>query len=348
MTYAKRRWLALAVVWAMAGCRDGASDEDEDGASAPGGTEDEAGSEAWGNDRLADCGLDAQTQEEVESLYEACDSSVHELITCGGIQARLGRSLMVALVASNADIMTPEAEAQLATMVPTSTFRQDGTHEMMVGDDGRSIFSIRFYEPGDEEAIIRNVFDLESYLAGPEVDASMTFDEMWEDPDRPCRFAFRFAGPGPLAHLLNGGEPLRGPFVVDLSLSQIYELLSSDGSPSFDLGPFASLLGALEVQSDLVFVDDLGSASIEYSAQASRMALGELLEEGMLSFQIPAIEAWRGSITMEAASSEVQFLVVGRLAGVMEYQVDGVGMELAVQSDFGTGSGYPIDRWRCP
>jgi hypothetical protein len=320
-------------------------DDDVDyGGGGSGGEEDRPASGVPAS--LSACASDGAAFREALDLYEATDRSVHELVTCGQLQLALVRGFVVSLVVSNSDLLTPEARVGLGGA--SFTRAADGSYEMFVGGDPRSRFALRFFEAGRDETIAGDVFRLDSYLAGVRVDASMTFDEMQEDWDRPCRLSFSFEGPGPLAHLLNDGAPLRESFVVDLSLDDVLDLMAG-GPLEADLGPFDSLIRSLEIESELDFVDDRGGAVVEYSARGTRSSLRSTNDEGLLSFDVPDLRSTSESLSMRASASRIRYLSFGTLAGVMDFTVDGPdGMHLGVRSDFGDGMAYPDTLWYCP
>src|SRR5262245_57148868 len=100
------RTVALASLLAVTGCsgfgmRFGGS----------GGMSDDSDADGWGSEAddssyepPAECMPEAKVFAELKQLHADTEGSVHELIKCGGLQARISRTFLVVVVASNRDL----------------------------------------------------------------------------------------------------------------------------------------------------------------------------------------------------------------------------------------------------
>ena len=306
---------------------------------------------------LAECAPDGSTWDQVRRLYEDTEWSIHELITCGQVQVRLAKSLLAIVLASNEEIFRRDTFERVSEYA--DTFGLDLEAPFDRAEDGRwtmpipsaslgSRFWVRFFEPDSGEPILADPFDLDSYLTGVRVETTLTLDEMLDDLWARNAFFFFWETEGPLVELLNYGEPVTNPFVVNVSIvdiaSLVYPSLSDEEA---DFGPLASLVDA-EMISCVDLSDDRGGSHIEYRADGRRDTVGEIAGAGSVSFDIDRIIATDGTHDLVGDARNLRFLGVKNLAGEIRYDLSGPDVDLDVVSDFGDGNAWPITRWMCP
>ena len=291
-----------------------------------------------------------------QSLQAETESSVHELVTCGGMQTSLSRNMIAIIVASNRDLFDAAAYADLVQFAATYgvlienpfTREAEGVWSMPVGNMFGSAFKLTFTDPTTGERIEHDPFVMDTYLTGATATSSLTIDQMQADLFARTTITFQWEAEGPLSHLLNGGEPVPNPFTLSVSMADLGEYaLGFDlapGEPNF--GPLASALDTL-VSSEVTFVDDQRAARVEYEALGKTAPLKQVAASGV-GFDVKSIRATSSALVLSGAASSLNYLARGTLAGVIEYNVEGPGVHLVAESDFGSGSAYPTVRWRCP
>ncbi len=329
-------WLVL--VSAVSGCT-----------LSPGGSGGPTGSheESFSGSRPAlTCAPQEPAWSEVEVLYSDCEDSVHELITCGGLQVSIATNIVLMLIANNEDLFKQEERAYLDGLLENPfTHAPDGSWTMELSASAGSSFTLSFYDPDSGELVTDDVFDLDSFLSGVHIQTAVGFDEMLGAPTTKHDFDFTWEAEGPLAHLMNGGEPLPDGFTLQLSLT---DFLSA--SPS-DLGPFESVF-ALEVESFVHYFDERSGTTIEYEVAATRDALSSIARSQSLGFEVERIAASAGGLALEGDTQTLSFVRLGALAGQIDYSLSGrLGGEdvhILVESDFGLGAAYPETEWSCP
>ena len=305
---------------------------------------------------LAECAPDGATWDEVRNLYENTEWSIHELITCGRVQVRLTQSLLAIVLASNEEIFRGDTFERVSEYA--NTFGVDLEAPFDRDEDGRwsmpmpaaapgSVFWVQFFEPGKTDPILADPFDLDSYLTGVHVETTRTLDEMLSDLWERNVFSFYWETEGPLASLLNGGEPVSNPFEVEVSIADIASLVyPSLVDADADFGPLASLVDA-EMISCVELSDDRGGSHVEYRADGRRGSIGEIAGAGSVSFDIDEIRATDGAYELVGDAKDLRFLGVKNLAGEIFYRLRGPNLDLEVVSDFGDGNEWPVTTWIC-
>jgi hypothetical protein len=94
-------------------------------------------------------------------------------------------------------------------------------------------------------------------------------------------------------------------------------------------------------------VDDQRAARVEYDALGKTAPLKQVAASGV-GFNVESIRATSSALVLSGSASSLNYLARGTLAGKIEYSVEGPGVSLVAESDFGSGSAYPTVRWRCP
>jgi hypothetical protein len=282
---------------------------------------------------------------DVVALHASTDESVHELITCGGLQVRIAGDIVMMLIASNEDLFKKDERALLTDLM-LNPFSQtaDGHWTMELEDAPGSSFTLAFYDPDSGERIEDNVFDLDSYLSGVHIQSDVGFTEIVANPDKKHAFVFRWDSVGPLGHLLNDGEPLPDGFTLQLSLSDFFSRHASD------FGPFESVF-QVELDSVVDYVDQRSDADVEYLVSTRRDAMKRIATSESLAFVVDHLSSQSASLTLDGDTGDLTFVHLGELAGRIDYtfggKLAGKSVKLRVRSDFGEGAAYPESEWSC-
>jgi hypothetical protein len=282
-------------------------------------------------------------------LHGTTEDSVHELITCGGLQVRLAQQIMAMVVASNEELLRDEEQAFVAEYLENPfTQTEDGYWTMEIPDSPTSSFTLAFHEPGGGRLITEDVFDVESYLEGAHVQSTLSFEEMWQNPTKKNVFTYTWETEGPLAHLMNDGDPIPETFDLELSLIDLIQLGFSFGprEPA-DFGPFNSVLD-VELDSVVEYDDERSGTTVTYTVRTLRESMHEVASSAALAFEVETITATDGKLDLEGDAGNLRFVSTGTLAGSIEYSVTGSEVDLVVTSDFGEGASYPEIAWSCP
>jgi hypothetical protein len=288
---------------------------------------------------------------ELDDLYDLTEASVHELITCGGIQMQVAMSMKLMILTSNEELISASARADLRTMASAvgltvdNPFQQaeDGAWTMDTGRAG-STFSLAFTDPDSGARVFANPFALESYLLGVTATSSRTWSEMKADPTARTRFTYDWTETGPLAHLLADGGPIPNPIVLELSLVELGGGVL--GFSEVDYGPFASTQNLL-VESSIHMVDERGGASIAYDVRGRQSTVRQLVESRSLGFDIDSLVSTTGKLALHGDTHGLAYVGRGTLAGEIHYRATGTETSVRVISDFGGGMAYPTPRWEC-
>ena len=315
-------------------------------------------------DGLSCVPLDPAVRRRVTTLYERTDTSVHELVTCGGLQYQLAASFIVIVLASNTAFFNPQVLEDMGPILGLLGVRtespldqqEDGSWRMTLpGASEGSAFDIQFYEPGGEKPTAAAVFDMETYLVNAQVQSSLSWAEMMEDLSAKSHYTITYDAPGPLSHLLNDGAPLpEGQFELDLSFWDFAALVlpqagsgnGPGGQEEPNFGPFESLVQA-EMASHLRFVDQLRDVFVTYRAESDRDTVAEVAGTQRIGFGLTGLEATNGVHTLVGTTDDFHYVKAG-LAGFIDYQIRGPEVAVDVRADFGEGARYPRASWRCP
>jgi hypothetical protein len=281
----------------------------------------------------------------VQSIYDDTEASVHELITCGGLQIRIASDIVIMLLASNEDLFKQEERA-LISGITSNPFSQanDGVWTMPITSSSDSSFDLSFYDPATGDRIAEDVFDLDSFLVGVHIQTDLGLAEMAQHPSDKHAFRFTWDADGPLAHLMNDGEPLPDGFELQLSLT---DFLSA--SPA-DFGPFASVF-EIEADSVVHYVDSSGTTDVSYHVRTLRDSLASIAQSASLDFEVESIQSRDRELLLSGNSDDLRIVRIGELAGRIEYslsgKVDSRSVAIDVESDFGSGEAYPTTKWSC-
>lgn len=289
---------------------------------------------------------------DVQALYDTTEESVHELITCGGIQMKVALSMKLMIFSSNESLVSASARQDIRDVVEAVgltvdnpfTLQTDGSWQMDAGGTAGSTFSLRFYDPAAGERMTVDPFKLDSYLTGVAVTSSQTWEQMKANPTAKTTFTYSWTDKGPLAHLLANGGTIPNPFTLRMSLLDLGGAALGVTEP--DYGPFASVEGAL-VESTVHMVDSRGGVDITYDVTGVKDTVKNLVENSSFSFDIQSLVSTDGTLHLSGDTQGLAFLGRGNLAGEINYTVSGGGLSLLVTSDFGAGEPYATPRWEC-
>jgi hypothetical protein len=282
----------------------------------------------------------------VEALYGATDESVHELITCGGLQIRVASDIVMMLIASNKDLFKKDERAYIdQLMLNPFTQTSDGRWTMPIDGTSDSTFTLAFYDPDSGDQIHENVFDLDSYLTGLHIQTDVGLTTMLQDPETKHPFVFTWTSPGPLARLLNDGKPLPDGFTLQLSLSDFV------GTPASEFGPFASVFN-VELDSVVDYLDHQPGADIDYKVTTVRDQMKHITSTQSLAFHVDHLAGTADKLTLDGNTDNLTFVHLGDLAGRIDYtlsgKLDGASVHMSERDDFGDGARYPTTHWLCP
>lgn len=288
---------------------------------------------------------------ELQSLYDETEQSIHELITCGGLQMKVAQSMKLMIFASNEGLVSPSARdgvrnmAEMAGLTLDNPFTDagDGTWSMG-GIDSRgssdSTFVLRFFDPATGDLIRVDPFRLDSYLVGVTATSSRTWEQMQADPTAKTTFTFQWTKEGPLARLLASGGTIPNPIRLELSLYELGGALFGLSEP--DYGAFGSVQEIL-MDSKVHLVDRRGGIDITYDVSGAQDTVRSLVELSAIHLHVDSLVSTDGTIHLSGRSENLAF-ARGSLSGKLQYSLSG---GIVVTSDFGDGSSYPDSRWAC-
>jgi len=289
----------------------------------------------------------------VQALYDLTEDSVHELITCGGIQMRLALSMKLMIFTSNEQLVSASARADIHDLVSATgmslenPFTQDANGSWVMNTSGSagSTFALDFFDPTTSAAIPQNPFELDTYLLGVTATSSQTWDEMKANPTSRTTFTYNWTELGPLSYLLADGGQIPNPIVLEMSLVDLGS--AALGLTSADYGPFESVQN-VQMESKVHMLDDRAVAQIAWDVTGRMDSVKNVVEAGSLRFDVDSLSATDGTYQLRADTSGLAYLGRGELAGELSYSVTGNGVSVTVTSDFGAGAAYPVPRWECP
>ena len=286
----------------------------------------------------------------VRRIRQIAEASVHELVTCGGAQLSAINSMVARVFLSNPQFFDAETIDTLKSALGLQDLAfehsVDGVWRMPI--NARSAFDMHFFLPGAEQREAGDVFDLETYLVGAQVETSLSFDEMLADPALENLYLVTWDDYGPLADLMfPEGRPEQRHFTVRLSLLDFVALYLGD-SEAEDFGPFGNLVD-LEIDSKVDLIDAREGVEVTYAFASDRQPLSHLHDTQAVPFALHSLVATDGRVTLQGAAANLTVEGVGSLSGVLIYAVDGIAVDdFRVVDDFGEGAGYPEASDWCP
>lgn len=280
-------------------------------------------------------------------VFDTTSACVHEMVTCCGLQVSIAQSLMIAIVKSNPETLTPALVAQLGgTPTDKLSHAADGSWTTGMANFPGSIFTVRFYEPDGKKLIQDNLFQLSSYLQGVKVTHDMSADDMVADPTAKATYTFAWSSLGPLGHLLADGNTPPNPIILKLSALDVLNL-SQLGLPADRLGAFGSLL-KLQMAANAAIVSSEGGAAVNLELPAISASLGIIATKGAIDIGSAKLVAGDGIDRVDVLEQDLHYADKKGLRGHVTFGISGSGLSAKVQSDFGDGALYPKDTWLCP
>ena len=288
----------------------------------------------------------------LQLTFDQTEASVHELITCGGIQLQLALSMKLMIFTSNKELVSASARADIEKAIATVgmslenpfTQNQSGSWVMDAGGSSGSTFALDFYDAGDSARVKDNPFVLDSYLKGVTAVSSRTWQEMQSNPTAKTTFTYHWTDKGPLSHLLADGGEVPNPVVLNLSLIDIVG--GGLGLSKPDFGPFESI-AKLEMESKIHMVDDRGDVQVDYDVTGQRASVASVIDAENIVFDVDAMKGTNGDLQLIGATTGLAFLGRGKLGGEINYTSAGSVTGVIVTSDFGAGNAYGVPRWEC-
>jgi hypothetical protein len=300
-------------------CQDGAN-----GAALRAGANANANANAEASTQLnlssctsgfTDAEVAAQTQ-----LAFDLESSMHEMVACGGITVSVATSLITGVIGM---VFDPSG-----SIIPSGLrYEGEGMYHSDGGLGSSVSMDIRIFERVDGEflPIEADLFDARSYLVGVDVeaDASAGIDFDIKNPldtkvNASATLEASYESAGPWAKLLGLGDPPPNP----LHLSDL-----SDLDPDF---------GGIYLESDVSVTDVQGDTEIEFKLQTGKQSLNDLFGSGSLGFELVSLRASNGGLsqTLSVSDFAIQFSGGNRLNGKVSFEVEGDAMAYAGSLDY--------------
>jgi hypothetical protein len=291
----------------------------------------------------------------MQRLHDDTEASVHELIKCGGLQTSVSRVFVVVVIASNRALFEIDSYTKLVNFAASAGIdlqvpfepEGEGVWSTPVAALSESRFYMTFHDPTTGDVVLEDPFVMDSYLRGVVGDPWFTIDEMQADLALRNPIEFTWQEPGPLAHLVNLGEPIPNPFHIAVSLGDVFDWSTGfnffAGDPNF--GPLAGIL-ELEVDSHLAFTDQVGSTRIEYDVVGWRKKLREILWTG-IDFQVNRLESQSGDLSLTGTATLLHYNQwSGGLEGRFDYRISSPEGDVLVSDTYGAW-GVSVN-WDCP
>lgn len=363
-----RTFLFVLTVAPLTACL-GLNDDNDDWADDWGGdatdtaggdtTSPEVYDDPWGaptpsRDAVSACDP-GSTWHDMLALYQATDDSVHELIACGGAQVGFARGFVGRVLLSQPEAFDMDEDTKKTLdgfLGSASSFVRDATGGWMMAssNNGRDVTFTVTFRDGDAPIVV-DPLRLDSYFADPFVQVEHSFEEMEADWNLVNTYTFTYSGPGPLAHLLNGGEALPESFQIQLSLWDfiyLYFGISREGV-DHDFGPLESL-GEVVMDSAGTLDEKRDGIAIGYDFAGGRATVSDLGSSRTVAFELVGLGAARGPLVLDTDATDLRYAGdVRGLAGALRYTIrGGAGGDVVVDADFGEGALYPVSTWSCP
>jgi len=355
--------IAVVVVLLAAGCGAppdageprGADTRSNDDRGSDAGTESDGSARRDAGDAVPGCRPDERLRE----LYRGTVDAVRWLEDGGRLQIRTAGQLPFEILLANRELYDASAREQLEHLLQFAGSRglyepqdelernSDGVWRIRFGSE--TDVAMRFTDPSGR-VVTGDIFDLESYVKGPQFEYDMSFDAMRRNPDRRNTWTVSWNERGPLHHLLGTGGNGRvpNPFVVHASLRDLAMLASGAGIPEdADFGPLRSLLG-LRVQTEVHHeASPSRQPRVQYRARTSRISIRQLVMRGRFTFDIEELEATDGAYRLAAPTASLDASLAG-LSGSLSQEVEGTeaGPRRVVTSF--DADAEPAANWICP
>lgn len=248
-------------------------------------------------DVLAGCGADlsrAQLRERLEISY-GFQTSMHELIVCGGITQDFCNGIIFALLESfENNLLQPPAGMVWEGKGVYTTQAADGVATMDLR--ARWPFDTGEFRAGDP--IAHDLFDKENY-----------FINSWSEVDSDTQeITVYFDEPGPLAPLLgvspDATSPIHWTWNDILEASEVVYQIRLDGK--------------------VTVFDDRSTVEVAYTANMTEATVGELAND--LEYLVDDASAWAPGQGLEVSRWELTFERYGML-GAVDFEVRGEDLD---------------------
>ncbi len=276
--------------------------------------EDDIG-DGSGNARGLQCEGEISIEVEAEAtvLSRDFEQSITEMLVCGqlsvelvdGIQTGVGK----AIINGDSDATPAGWEHRDDGLYTTGSATTEMTGGFYLAAD------TSFGAKGD--LVVDDVFRVDSYLVNPRI--VVTQQSLLTGKGE-----LRFDAAGPLVELLGFGAAPQSPVAVDAT----------------DALNLAAGLESLEFRSDIHYVD-AGETTVIYDVHTRPMPASDLLLGVALEYELDAVTASRGDMTVDVENWLLDFRDGGGLFGAIDFRLD-IDVDLRCVSDF-TFEGFSGD-----
>lgn len=249
---------------------------------------------------------DADIAQSLMLAYDA-DTSIHELIGCGGLTVQVAIGLItgvVGMIVDDDDVMPAGLK-----------FKGNGVYEShSTPGESSMAMTVRLYERvGDEDVLVEDdLFDRDNYLTGINVDAnasgSVSFDindPLGSKVSGDASVAIAYDEAGPWAKLLGLGDPPPNPIEV----SDV-----ADIHPDF---------GNIYVETEVEIHDVKGDSDIQLTVDTPRVRLVDFFDGGALDYQVVDFAATNAVLQQRLTMKRwnVSFVEHATLDGALDVSV---------------------------
>lgn len=269
---------------------------------------------------LEECRGDASDADVYDNvaIKDDYNASLHELVACGGLNARLCSSLIIGIV----DAIVNNEDSALP---PGWGYAGDGVYHT----EGTGVtMDTQFYLAEDFEfgkagdLITVNLFLASSYLKG--YNAYLDFEGVVIEYDEP----------GPLVELMGYGTNPPNPLVLDLD----------------DLNSLNSRLKKLNFTTEIVMDDQRDLAVVQYHIDSPLTPANGLIDgTHNLAYDLQSADAYRSDLDQELIVEEWNIEygdTFGALDGTIDFRVEGGHFDWAGRFTY-EESGYPDEDIYC-
>jgi hypothetical protein len=270
---------------------------------------------------LEECRGDASDAEVLDTIAIKDDysDSLHELVACGGLNARLCSSLISGIldaVMKNEDSAMPPGWGYVGNGV----YHTEGTGVTM----DTQFFLAEDFEFGNKgDVITQNLFLASNYLDG--YYAYIDYQGI----------VIEYDAPGPLVELMGYGTNPPNPIVLDLD----------------DYYALNSRLKKLEFTTEIIMDDERDLSTVQYHITSPRIPANGLLDgTAQLQFDLHQADAFRTDLGQQLTvdSWGVEYGdTFGALDGTIDFHVSGQHFDWAGRFTY-EQSGYPQEDVYCP
>lgn len=268
-----------------------------------------------------------------ERVLLGTNSSVKELVACGGMQYSAMRGLAGSVVS---EAGYPDVAS---TLFGDISLERDGSSYVTLLPGGA--FTMRFGTA--DGPVPDDVFSFSSYVTDPVLDTPEDLDA-WRAGD--IDFALHFSGPGPMFDLLDAGRGLQSPIRFQIRQEDVFALSWGNILQGDLREVFGPLLGSLQIDSQLDFEDVSDGVDVAYVMATPPSSVLGLLDDGSLRMLIEHLEARHNGNVVRPTDVDVRYVEsAGRgLAGTIHYGIfessEAAEPVCTAVADYGDGAVY--------